>query len=237
MISMEGQLSHLTFEELLPLMEHRFGVGDRSTHFQSLLEGRLWKWGDNLRSYQDEIRRLVSLAFPEVQGWTHQEILVRKYFVNGIQDPQLKQKLLIDPPASLEGAVQYCERYVAAKAVVEGPRKPFQRTEKIRMVRPYEDEEDEEEGEDVVEEVVNFLRAKGFPSKTRDFKNFKCYNCGMKGHMRRECKVKCPNCGGTGHQEKECSSPPLNWRKSPSEARKGAETTVANNIPSKTKED
>ena len=79
-ISMEAQLSHLSFEEVIQMMETRFGIGDRSAHFQSLLEGRTWKWGDNLRTYQDEIRRLVSLAFPEVQGWNHQEILVKKYF-------------------------------------------------------------------------------------------------------------------------------------------------------------
>ena len=116
--------------------------------------------------------------------------------MNGIQDQNLKQKLLIDPPVNLEGAVQYYEHYVTAKSVVEGTRKPFQRTEKIRMVRPYEEEEDEEEEDDIVDEVVNFLRSKGVTSRNRDFKNFKCYNCGMTGHMRKTCRVKCPNCGG-----------------------------------------
>ena len=237
-ISMEGQLSHLSFEDLLQLMESRFGVGDRSTHFQSLLEGRTWKWGDNLRTYQDEIRRLVSLAFPEVQGWNHQEVLVKKYFINGIMDQQIKQKLLIDPPTTLEGAVQYCERFVAAKAAVEGNRRPFLKQEKVRMVRPYEEEEEEEEEEeDLVDEVVNLLRSKGFSSKSRDMKNFKCYNCGMKGHMRKHCRVKCANCGGLGHQEKDCPSPNLNERKSPSEAKRGTQQTMANQPSLKKKED
>ena len=133
--------------------------------------------------------------------------------------------------------MQYCERYVAAKSVVESTRKPFQRTEKIRMVRPYEEEEDEEEEDDIVDEVVNFLRSKGVTSRNRDFKNFKCYNFGMKGHMRKNCRVKCPNCGGLGHQEKDCPSPPLNERKSPSEAKKETKEFTANQTPSKPKED
>ena len=58
--------------------------------------------------------------------------------------------MLIDPPASLEAAVQYCERYVAALSAVEGSRRPFHKIEKVRMVRPY-DECDEEEYDELVE--------------------------------------------------------------------------------------
>ena len=201
-ISMEAQLSFLSFEELLRLMENRFGVGDRSTHFQSLLEGRSWKWGDNLRLYQDEIRRLVSLAFPEVQGWHHQEILVKKYFINGVQDYNLKQRLLIDPPNTLEGAVQYCERFVAAKTAVDSGRKYFrhEKQDRVRMVRPCDEDSDEEDLDDSFEtDLVNLLREKGYVSKTG---------------KRDMSKTKCFNCQGFGHFAKDCPSPSLNGKRS-----------------------
>ena len=184
-------------------MENRFGVGDRSTHFQSLLEGRSWKWGDNLRLYQDEIRRLVSLAFPEVQGWHHQEILVKKYFINGVQDYNLKQRLLIDPPNTLEGAVQYCERFVAAKTAVDSGRKYFrhEKQDRVRMVRPCDEDSDEDDPfDDSFEtDLVNLLREKGYVSKTG---------------KRDMSKTKCFNCQGFGHFAKDCPSPSLNGKRS-----------------------
>ena len=138
-------------------------------------------------------------------------------------DPNLKQKLLIDPPASLEAAVQYCERYVAALLAVEGSRRPFHKIEKVRMVRPC-DEEEEGEDDELVEEVVNLIKSKRY--STRDLSDTKCYNCGMMGHLRRQCTAKCETCGGTGHNAKECPSP-LNGEKPFSEARRGAEKPLA----------
>ena len=215
-ISMEAQLNSLSFNDLLQMMEHRFGVGDRSAHFQSLLEGRIWRWGDNLRTYQDEIRRLVSLAFPEVQGWNHQEILVKKYFINGISDYQLKQRLLIEPPATLEGAVQYSERYISAKTAVDAGRRSFQK-ERVRMVRPYDEDSDSEDddSDDESDEIVNILKENGYAPNKKGSKPFKASK-----YFRKDKKqVKCYNCSGFGHIAKNCPSPSrLNYQGSRSEA-------------------
>ena len=210
-ISMEGQLNYLTFEQLLQMMEHRFGVGDRSSHFQSLLEGRHWKWGDNLRTYQDEIRRLVSLAFPEVQGWSHQEILVKKYFINGITDFALKQRLLVDPPSSLEAAVQYCERYISAKTAVDAGRRQLQK-DRVRMVRP-EEEYSDDETDSEEEDIVNILKENGYIPKQKGGKPFK----GSKFFRKEGKQIKCFNCSGYGHIAKACPSP-LNSKGSRTEA-------------------
>ena len=228
-ISMERQLENLSCYQLMDMMEQRFGVGDRSAHFQTILEGKIWRKDDNLRMYQDDIRRLVSLAFPEVQGWTHQEILVKKYFINGIQEYQLKQRLLIDAPSTLEAAVQYCERFIAAKSAVDSSRKPHFSRDRVRMVRPAEDSDDEddsdysEEEEELFEDSVNFLKKRGFDVKRsrnrfEDKNRFSsrksdivCYKCGEKGHVSTKCQnkaqTKCYNCSGFGHMAAECPSP------------------------------
>ena len=92
-----------------------------------------------------------------------QESLVRKHFVNGITDMTLKHKMLVDPPASVETAVQYAERYVAARDCMS-KQKP------VRMVRPADDELDsDDESSDSAEfqlDGIKFVR-KGAPSQRK----------------------------------------------------------------------
>ena len=220
-VSIENQLSFLSMQGLLELLDKRFGVGNKTHHFQSLLDSKIWKWGDNLRIFLDEIRRLVSLAYPQVQGWSHQEVLVQKHFVNGIQDSNLRQKLMIDPPDSVESAIQYAERYIAAK---QFNRSSFSR-DRVRMVRPCDDSdsdseaESDEELEDMVCQVGEFVRNKLRDPK-RSFK-FRRYTKSKDGSKRDGSKKgKCFNCGLEGHYRDEC--PDLNGAKSPS---KGKEET------------
>ena len=113
-ISIDKQIEGSSLANIFAIMEQRFGETNGSHHYQSLLESKAWRQGDSLRLYVDEIRRLVSLAYHEVPNLIQQESLVRKHFVNGITDMTLKHKMLVDPPASVETAVQYAERYVAA---------------------------------------------------------------------------------------------------------------------------
>ena len=217
-VSIETQLSNLSFMGLITLMDHRFGAGNGSPHYQSLLESKVWRFSDNLRTYLDDVRRLVMLSYPEVQGWAQQESLVRKHFINGVADMTLKQKLLIDPPNSVDAAVQYAERYVAAKTATDASKRavlPLQR-DRVRMVRPENDlsEEEEENGEeddDLVVEMVNLLKSKGFTNK--------------KPVKRDLTSIKCFNCGGMGHYRRECPSPSLNTKQPSSEAKKEAAST------------
>ena len=192
-ISLNHQMTGISFMDLLQAMEKRFGVGDRSHHFQSLLESLTWKVGENLRKYLDEVRRLVSLAYVEVPC-NQQESLVKKHFINGLLEYQLKQKLLIDPPSSSESAMQYAERYVAANQAMQASSKLSQR-ERIRIVRSYEDSdgpESESEDEEIFE-LVNLLKAKGFISKKKnnkrwkDTKEIQCFHCKEKGHYKNKC--------------------------------------------------
>ena len=105
------------------------------------------KRGENVRTYVDEIRRLVALAYPQVQGWSHQEVIDRKQFINGIQDNTFRQKLMIDPPGTVESAVQFIERYIAAKQFNSSRATSFSSRDRVRMVRPSEDSDSESESE------------------------------------------------------------------------------------------
>ena len=216
-VSIKSQLSSLSFNGLMAVMEHRFGAGSGSPHYQSLIESKTWKWGDNLRTYLDEVRRLVMLAYPEVQRWAQQESLVRKHFINGLLDMTLKQKLLIDPPNSVDTAVQYAERYVAPKTATDGlKRHALQpQRDRVHMVRPKEDlfeEENGEEDKELVVQMKNFLKSESFTNQ--------------KGFKRDPSTIKCFNCGGMEYYKRECPSPSLNHKQPSPEARKEAVTAL-----------
>ena len=136
LLSLNNQMKNMHFHDLLEAMEKRFGVTDQSPHFQSLLESMTWKTGDNLRKYLDEVRRLVALAYTEVPSF-QQEALVKTHFISGLMEPQLKQKMLIEPPPTSESAMQYAERYVAAKQAMETNRSTYK--ERVRMIRNTEE--------------------------------------------------------------------------------------------------
>ena len=205
-VSIENQLSYLSVEGIIHLMNNRFGVGNQTHHFQSLLDSKIWKWGENVRTYVDEIRRLVALAYPQVQGWSHQEVLVRKQFINGIQDNTLRQKLMIDPPETVESAVQFTERYIAAKQFNSSRATSFSSRDRVRMVRPSEDSDSESESESddeinqmvfQVSEMLNktvkdmkkskFRKTRNFGKRKFDKSRCKCFNCGVEGHFKDEC--------------------------------------------------
>ena len=137
-ISMDAQLHNASFDELFTIMDKRFGYGSKSQHYQALLESLFFKPGDNLRTYLDEVRRLVTLSYPEIPDWMQREGLVKKHFVNGIQDYGLKQKLLIDPPATAQDAIQYAERYITTRASLASQKRLFK--DRLRMVRPCEED-------------------------------------------------------------------------------------------------
>ena len=168
------------------MMDQRFGFEGQSTYFQALLYGKTWEWGEDLRSYQDEIRHLVSLAFPEIHGRNYQYILVKKYFIDEIQDSQLKERLLIDPLDTLHGIVHYCERYVAAKAAISISLP--EKNDKIQKALP-------ETGDLSDKQMIQILQKKGYiihrPYKlprSKDMSKFRCYKCNRTGHMAYECQ-------------------------------------------------
>ena len=135
------------------------------------------------------------LAYPEIQGWAQQESLVRKHFINSLLDMTLKQKLLIDPPNSVDAAVQYAECYVAAKTATDGLKRPVlqPKRDRVRMVRPEEDlfeEENGEEDEELVVEMVNLLNLKVSQIK-KDSREILLLSSALiveeRGIIKREC--------------------------------------------------
>ena len=132
----------------------------------------------------------------------------------------LKHKMLVDPPASVETAVQYAERYVAARDCMS-KQKP------VRMVRPADDELDsDDESSDSAEfqlDGIKFVR-KGAPSQRKTKReSTPLRNRGTSGKTDKAFdieKIKCYNCGGMGHFKSSCPSPPLNLNVSSSSGEK-----------------
>jgi len=72
-----------------------------------------------------------------------------------------------------------------------------------------EEDEDEEDEEEVEKQIEDMSAAHEYFSKSRNVsKSIKCFNCGMKGHMKIDCPkkkmMKCALCATAGHETFTC---------------------------------
>lgn len=165
--SLDFDTSSMTVHQLLKLMDDRFGSGRNQQHYETLLDSKSWNLNQDPREYADEIRRLVALAYPTCPS-DYKEILVKRHFVGGIHETDLRQQLVLHTPKTLEHVVEFVERWIAMNAISNCKLKgtssrPMNHA--IRMVGPYpdsdyEDDDDDSDAESDFEDTIKFVSSK-----------------------------------------------------------------------------
>jgi len=108
-----GQQSSV--DELVRLLKNRFGCLNEEERYRSELKARRRRRGESLQSVYQDVRRLMALAFPGQSGsmW---EVMARDAFVESLDDPSLRIRVLERDPTTLEEALKIASRLEALGA-------------------------------------------------------------------------------------------------------------------------
>ena len=98
-----GQQSSV--DEVVGLLKNRFGCLSEEERYRSELKARRRRREESLQSVYQDVRRLMALAFPGQSGsmW---EIMARDAFVESLDDPSLRIRVLERYPTTLEEALK-----------------------------------------------------------------------------------------------------------------------------------
>ena len=108
----------LNYEELVEKLKSRFGGKGMEGRFQTELRCRRRKRGETLRELAQDIRRLMSLAYPgEKSGLA--EHLARNAFLTALDDPEFELKIREREPPDLETAARIAQQFEVSRGLVE----------------------------------------------------------------------------------------------------------------------
>jgi len=121
----------------------RFGNANNAERYRAELSTRKRGVGETTQSVYSDIRRLLSLAFPAQHGEMY-EAIGKDYFLNALNDPALRIRVLDRQPKTLDetlAIVTQMEAYskVTSGTLLEGTEPPEKR--KVRFVSPVRENE------------------------------------------------------------------------------------------------
>jgi len=126
-----------TEKQIIELLRNRFGDLSQQERFRAQLYARKCKKGESAQSLCFDIRRLLALGFPGESG-KMAEIVGRDCFLNSLDNPQLRLKILELQPANLDEALNHVCRLEAYESLLPGGAEvngPEER-KKVRSVKP-----------------------------------------------------------------------------------------------------
>jgi len=116
----------LTYTELRDKLRRRFGSDDQQEKFQAELRARRRRRGETLAELYQDIRRLMTQAYPGEGSSSLCEQIAKDYFIATLGDRDLELKIREREPRDLESAFKHAVRLEAYdKAVVDDNRDPY----------------------------------------------------------------------------------------------------------------
>ena len=94
-----------TYEDLLEMLQTRYGSKGQAETFRMQLRARKQKRGENLSSLMQDIRKLIAQAYPG-QASDVIECIARDAFIDALADRELALQVLAKEPTTLEKAFQ-----------------------------------------------------------------------------------------------------------------------------------
>ena len=107
----------LSYDELVNKLKKRYSSKGMEEKFQSELRCLRRRRGESIRELAQEVRRLLSLAYPGEQS-TMFEHCARDHFLTSLNDPELELKVRERDPPDMETAVRLAMRLEISKGMV-----------------------------------------------------------------------------------------------------------------------
>src|ERR1043165_1249582 len=131
--------SVVTWSDLLKKLRSRYGGNDQAALYQTQLNTRKQKSGEDLGMLVQDIRRLMALAFPGPTS-NHSEMIAIRSFLDALADKELALKLREREPETLDQAYKMASRLEGYKKadsdVLELPERRPARVKAIKEEEP-----------------------------------------------------------------------------------------------------
>ena len=215
-----GSDRHQSYTELVKHFKIRYGFGGQSEMFRMQLKVRKQQEGETLNSLEQDIRKLIVLAYP---GETSNilELIARDAFIDAICDRDLALQVLAAGPETLESAYQVASKLKFYNDLIHST-EPHQILTSKSDVIPREEAADSEQRQ-MREEVKAMTQViQGLVTKvtglSEDIKKIKsqsrettgeikvsCHEDGRADKIRTHRKtMRCFHCNGEGHWKFQC---------------------------------
>jgi len=112
--------SILTWPDLVQKLRSRYGSKDQSTLFQAQLAARRQKDGEDLATLVQDVRRLMTLAYPGCAS-EYGELLAVRAFLDALKDRRLSLKVREREPQTLDQAFKFALRLDGYRRAAEEP--------------------------------------------------------------------------------------------------------------------
>ena len=108
----------LSYDQLVEKLRNRFGGKGMEERFQTELRCRRRRKGESIRELAQDIRKLLSLAYPGEKSRVVEHI-ARDAFLTALDDPELELKIREREPEDLDAAVRFAQRSEVSRGIVE----------------------------------------------------------------------------------------------------------------------
>jgi len=187
-------------KKLIRALKERFGGANQGDKFQIEVKNRKMKAGESLQNLHSGIRRLVALAFPNLDHKAR-ELMACDHFIDALDDPNFALKVRERMPKNLDSALRIALQLAVWTKDVDRVRQDLQkdmRTREVAKAEPKKQDltealskritELEKQFAEVRYSKSNLSSAEGASSSVeREKKNSECWGCGDPNHRIWGC--------------------------------------------------
>lgn len=171
-LSEHGAREDISFEELVHKLKQRFGTPGKAAIHRSELHCRRQKNNESLRELMFDLKRLMNLAYAEINGEAA-EIIPCDSFVNALTDRTLAQKLREKDVGTIDEAYLQAIKLEAFQKLREAEEDEYRHKPHRRFVRGTREDD---ENDPVMRKLDKVL-------KTQE-ENYLSWANGIKGRLR-----------------------------------------------------
>lgn len=171
------------YEAVVRQMERRYGDKHLQQVYQAQLKARVQKVGESIQVFESDIARLVRQAYPTAPDDFLEQLAVQS-FIDGLRDCEAQQALRLARAKNLGDVLAHALEFEAAKQASRGHLK-------IRQLHAVDDASG-----DVLQAIrdqIKSLESKLLDSRSGSGRNdrqpIRCWTCGERGHLKRQCNL------------------------------------------------